>query len=232
MFTGFPADALAFYADIARHNDRDWFEANRERFMTQVVAPAQAFITTLGPRLAELSPGTGFDPNHTGRGSFKKIHTDQRFQQGREPFKTSCQIIFWNGPLPQKKANSVYFVQFDAEEVVLAAGLKYFDGKLVKTFRDAAVDATQGKQLTAAVEAVQAAGYTIEGEHYKGVPKGYPEDHPNAALLKHDALYARLAAPVPADIQRADFVDWCVGHFRRMEPVFAWSVDFLHRAVG
>ncbi|MEZ4464256.1 MAG: DUF2461 domain-containing protein [bacterium] len=232
MFTGFSAAALQFYADIARNNDRAWFEAHRDTFMTQVVEPAQAFITTLGPRLAELSPGTGFDPNHTGRGSFKKIHTDQRFQQGREPFKTSCQLIFWNGPLAQKKANSVYFVQFDAEEVVLAAGLKYFDGKLVKAYRDAAVDPVQGAALTRATRNVAARGYTIEGTHYKNVPKGYAEDHPNAELLKHDALYARLATPVPAEIRRADFVDWCVGHFRQMEPVFAWSVDFLHRAAG
>jgi uncharacterized protein (TIGR02453 family) len=229
-FEGFAPDTLAFYADITAHNDRAWFESQRDRFAQSVLAPSKAFITTLGPRLAQLSPHTGFDPDHNGRGSFKKIHTDQRFQQGREPFKTSAQFIFWNGPLPQKKANAVYFVQIGPHEVVLAAGLKYFEGKLVKAFRDVVVHPVEGPRLAAAVQAVEAAGYTLEGTHYQNVPKGFPADHPNARLLKHDAIYASLHAPVPPALFTPGFVDWCLGHFAQMAPLFDWSVSFLHKA--
>lgn len=229
-FQGFGQGALDFYADIAAHNDRAWFEGQRERFLRDVIEPARAFIGDLGPRLGALSPGTGFDPDHNGRGSFKKIHTDQRFQQGREPFKTSAQFIFWNGPLAQKKANPVYFVQFDPHAVVLAAGLKYFEGKLVKAFRAAVVDPVEGPLVADAVRRVEEAGYTLEGTHYQGVPKGFPPDHPNARLLKHDALYASLQAPVPKEFFGPTFVDWCMEHFTRMEPLFAWCVQFLHRS--
>lgn len=231
-FRGFPEDALGFYADIARHNDRAWFEGQRERFMSQVVEPARAFILTLGPQLAQLSPGTGFDPDHNGRGSFKKIHTDQRFQQGREPFKTQAQLIFWNGPLAQKKANPVYFVQFEPGEVMLAAGLKYFDGKLVKAYRDAVADPTEGSALAEAVRRVEGLGYTLAGEHYQNVPKGFPADHPHARLLKHDAVYAVHRGPVPTELHGPEFVAWCMAHFTRMEPLFAWTVAFLNRVAG
>ena len=87
-FQGFPRGALAFYDGISARNTRDWFEKHRDQFESDVVGPARAFIETIGPELQNLSAGVQFSPNHTGRGSFKKIHTDQRFQKGRDPFKT------------------------------------------------------------------------------------------------------------------------------------------------
>lgn len=228
-FSGFPPEALRFYADIAAQNDRAWFEAHRDVYMQQVIEPAKAFITALGEALEGIAPGISYDPNHTGRGSFKKIHTDQRFQKGRDPFKTYAQIFFWQGPLKQKKANSVFMVTFNPETVTLAAGLKYFDGKLVKAYREAAADAVTGAALAEITASLAAQGYGIEGQHYKNVPRGYDSGHPNADLLRHNAIYSTHKSEVPPAFHTADFVEWCLGHFREMAPLFRWGVDFLER---
>lgn len=230
-FTGFPPEALQFYADIAARQDRAWFDAHRAEYDRHVIEPAQAFINTLGPALQRVAPGVGYDPNHTGRGSFKKIHTDQRFQKGRDPFKTYAQMIFWKGPLAQKKANSVFMVHFDPEKVVLAAGLKYFDGKLVKAYREAVVDPVVGAALGEITRGLRAQGYGVAGEHYKSVPRGFDPAHPNADLLRHSAIYSTHKSDVPPELHSAAFVDWCLAHFEVMGPMFRWSVDFLERAV-
>lgn len=230
-FSGFPPQALQFYADVARTQSREWFDAHRDAYMTHVIEPAQAFITALGAALQPIAPGTQYDPNHTGRGSFKKIHTDQRFQKGRDPFKAYAQIFFWKGPVKQKKANAVFMVTFNPEAVTLAAGVKYFDGKLVKAYRNAAADPVHGAALADIVGGLRARGYAIQGQHYKNVPRGFDSAHPNADLLRHNAMYSTHKIDIPAAFHTAGFVDWCLGHFEAMAPLFGWSVDFLERAV-
>jgi len=51
MFTGFPAEGLAFLAGLAQNNNREWFEARREVYQTALLEPALAFVETLGERL-------------------------------------------------------------------------------------------------------------------------------------------------------------------------------------
>ena len=228
MFQGFPEEALRFYADIAREQDRDWFDAHRSEYAAHVVEPAADFILSLGERLRTLRPEIGFDPNHTGRGSFKKIHTDQRFRKGRDPFKTYAQIIFWEGPLRTKKENSVFLVHFDPEKVVLAAGLKYMESATLKEFRRHAADVDRGASLRDAVDVATAAGAELQGSHYKGVPRGYDPEHPNAQLLRHNAMYvAAEASPVPTEFHGPEFVDWCLERFEPMNALHVWCVEVL-----
>lgn len=230
-FGGFPREALTFYADVAAHNDaggKAWFEGQRERFMTQVVEPAQAFIVALGERLRQVRPGVGFDPDHTGRGSFKKIFTDQRFQKDRPPFKTYAQLIFWEGPLATKKANSTFVVHFDPRQVVVGAGLYYFEGKVVDAYRAAVADDRRGAALADVVGRLARAGWSVGGEKFKRVPRGYPADHPRADLLRHEGLFAyRVTAPPPAELHDARFVEWCAAQLAEAAPLHAWCVDLL-----
>lgn len=235
-FQGFPPEALEFYRGVAAHNDaggKAWFESHRDEYMGHVVLPAQAFIVALGERLRRLRPGVGFDPNHTGRGSFKKIHTDQRFQKGRPPFKPYAQMFFWEGPLKTKKANSMFVVHFDPRRVVVGAGLYAFDGRLVDDFRAAVAEEGRGGALADLAAGLKARGYSIGGESLKRVPRGYPGDHPRADLLRHESLFAWLeATPDDAALHDATFLDWCAAHHEAVAPFHGWCVDLLERAVG
>jgi uncharacterized protein (TIGR02453 family) len=227
-FTGFPEAALAFYDGISAHNNREWFQKRRTDYMSHVVEPAQAFIRTIGPELQLLSAGVQFDPNHTGRGSFKKIHTDQRFQKGRDPFKTYCQIFFWEGPHKTKKSNSAFMLHFDPEKVALAVGLKYFDGSnVLKGYRNAVIDKKRGSALASVVSELKSAGYELGDQHYKRIPRGYDPEHKNGDLLRYNAIYAYRSEPVPNEFFGVDFLEYCMGHYRSMAPLHAWCVDLL-----
>ena len=83
-FTGFSAEGLQFLRDLARHNDRDWFTANRAVFDDQ-----------LKPQLASLIRATSSELERTGsalRGAEKispfRIHRDTRFSKDKRPYKT------------------------------------------------------------------------------------------------------------------------------------------------
>lgn len=44
-----------FLEDLEQNNRRDWFEANRERYESEVKEPALAFISAFGPELRAIS---------------------------------------------------------------------------------------------------------------------------------------------------------------------------------
>ncbi|HZD04000.1 MAG TPA: TIGR02453 family protein, partial [Longimicrobiales bacterium] len=82
-----------FLQDLADHNDRDWFDANRHRYEEDVREPALRFILAFGPRLKEISPHFRADPRKQG-GSLFRIHRNLRFQPDAPPYKTHTGIQF------------------------------------------------------------------------------------------------------------------------------------------
>ena len=61
-----------------------------------------------------------------------------------------------------------------------------------------AVDASaSGKGLETIMAGLVDAGFTIEGQTLKTIPRGFPKDHPRAELLKHKTLSASLALGSP-----------------------------------
>src|SRR6187551_3125968 len=54
-FGGFPKDGIAFLAELALNNDRDWFKANQARYEQSVRDPALAFVRAMAPHLAKMT---------------------------------------------------------------------------------------------------------------------------------------------------------------------------------
>ena len=75
-----------FLRDLRANNDRDWFQANKERYEDKLRHPAQQFISDFGPRLAKISPHFNADPRPVG-GSLFRIYRDVRFSKDKSPTK-------------------------------------------------------------------------------------------------------------------------------------------------
>ena len=79
-----------------------------------------------------------------------------------------------------------------------------------------------GAELAAALIQMQRDGYTIAGKHYRRVPNGYDPQHPRAALLRHNGLYASPLRLAPQDVIRPGVVDRCAAHMHAMAPSYHW----------
>ena len=51
----FSPELFAFLRELAANNDREWFAANKARYVAEVQEPALAFIEDVGVRLPEVS---------------------------------------------------------------------------------------------------------------------------------------------------------------------------------
>ena len=81
MFTGFTPDAQTFLWEIRLNNERSWFEANKERYLTQVLQPLRLLGEELYDYMAETYPKLGLNL-HVSR-----IYRDARRLHGRGPYK-------------------------------------------------------------------------------------------------------------------------------------------------
>src|SRR5437016_1807488 len=73
-------DLFAFLAELRRHNDRVWFNANKDRYLADVRDPMLEFIGSIAAPLARISRHIVVDPRPSG-GSLMRIYRDARFSE-------------------------------------------------------------------------------------------------------------------------------------------------------
>ena len=92
-FQGFPKDFVKFFKDLAKNNNRPWFEENKPRYQDSVVTPMLAFIEAMQAPLARISPHYRAIPKAHG-GSMFRIYRDTRFSKDKTPYKTHAAAQF------------------------------------------------------------------------------------------------------------------------------------------
>jgi uncharacterized protein (TIGR02453 family) len=197
--TGFPPDTVAFLADLAVHNDKAWFEANRDRYQAAYVEAGTAFVEALGPALDELVPGIHAEPRVLG--SIFRIHRDTRFSKDKRPYKDHLDFWFWEGE--RKAAVSGLFLRIAPGGVIVGTGAHGFDRDQLARYRAALEDQSAATALVGVVDRLEAAGLEVGGETYRRVPRGVVvADAGTERLWRHSALYA--SDTLPAAIATSD----------------------------
>ena len=78
-FNGFPPEAVTFFHELKKNNNKTWFEAHKSDYQEHVLEPAQRFIEQMRARLEQLSPGIHAEPR-VNRSIFR-IYRDIRFRK-------------------------------------------------------------------------------------------------------------------------------------------------------
>ena len=76
---------LHFLNDLSKSNQRDWFQANKSRYETELLEPSLAFIEAMAAPLEKISPHFRAVPKKVG-GSLMRIYRDVRFAKDKRPY--------------------------------------------------------------------------------------------------------------------------------------------------
>jgi len=169
-----------FLTDLAAHNDRDWFQRNRDRYEEHVRQPALRFIVDFGPYLRAVSPHFDADPRPTG-GSLFRIHRDVRFSHDKSPYKTHAALQFRHENGKDAHAPGFYF-HLEPGGCLAAAGVWQPDTVTLRRIREAI--ASQPRRWQAVLEDPGIRRLERFGERLQRVPAGYAKDHPQADELR------------------------------------------------
>jgi uncharacterized protein (TIGR02453 family) len=189
----FGPELFAFLADLRAHNDREWFNANKQRYEEHVLEPALAFIEDVGYRLQGVSPHFRADPRRSG-GSLFRIHRDTRFSKDKTPYKTNTGMYFRHEAGRDAHAPG-YYLHLAPGEVFGGGGIWHPDTKALAKIREAIVRDGAGWRTATTLEN----GLELGGDSLKRVPSGFDKEHPHAEDLKRKDYFAsvRLSEDAP-----------------------------------
>jgi uncharacterized protein (TIGR02453 family) len=218
-FDGFSKATLRFLEGVGANNLKEWFDAHREDYARDYLAPAQAFVEALGARLRKIEPGVHAEPRVNG--SILRINRDIRFSKDKSPYKDHMDLWFWTG---DKKSwdSSGFFFRLTADSLLLGAGMHVFQPEALARYRAAVLDEKRGVALARLVASLKRDGFDVGTESYKKVPAGAPADHPRAALLKHGGLHAGWEGKHPRELGTPKFVDFVAERFKAVAPIHRW----------
>ena len=215
---------FTFLRDLARNNDREWFEANRERYEKHLLEPAQRFITDFAPHLHRISRRFNADPR-PGKGTLFRIYRDVRFSKDKSPYKTWVGIQFRHTQARDAHAPGFY-LHLAPGDLMAGAGIWHPDSATTNRIRDAIVAnaarwkrASQGKPF--------AESFELGGDSLKRPPRGYDPDHPLIDDLKRKDFFG-LAKLTQKQVTSPGFTELFAQSCREGAPL----VRFLCRAVG
>jgi|SRR5579872_7193275 len=80
----FTRAGFEFFKELRTHNNRDWFQANKERYEKHVREPFLRLIADLAPGLKKTNSPFVADPSPNG-GSMMRIYRDIRFSKDKHP---------------------------------------------------------------------------------------------------------------------------------------------------
>jgi len=214
----FRPELFDFLRQLKRHNNREWFARNKQRYEEAVRDPALVFIASFGPHLRKFSPHFVADPRPT-RGSLFRIYRDTRFSADKTPFKTHVGIHFSH--TSGKDAHApVFYLHLEPENCFAAAGVWHPDNAALTRIRMAVVaEPERWAKVRRNLE--------LEGDSLKNPPRGFDPHHRFIEDIRRKDFVASVAFAEP-QVCGPRFMGEFAAACRTMLPL----VEFTTRALG
>ncbi len=220
----FTAELFKFLRALKRHNNREWFQANKWRYEEHVRDPFLKFIEDFQPRLQAISPHFIADPRPSG-GSLLRIYRDMRFRPDQAPFQTWAAARFPHAAWKQMHAPGFY-LHLDPGQSFLGMGLWHPDTDTRALVRDTIIKNTAGWKSATESKSFRKQ-CRVSGDLMKRPPPGYDRNHPFAEdLMRKD--FTCGAEFSEKQVCSPEFLDNVTRKCRAAAPF----MEFLTRAVG
>lgn len=211
-------DSLDFLKDLAQNNNRDWFNAHKNRYLAahgNIAAFADALIV-------EMNKHDHIETT-SGKKCMFRIYKDVRFSKEKTPYNKH-----WSGSLQRatKKLRGGYYFRIEPGNSRVVGG--FFgpnpdDMRRIRQDIDANYD--DWEKLLAQPGIVKTFG-GLAGEQLSTAPRGYEKDHPAIRLLRHKQFLLRHTF-TDEEVLRPDFLYKATDTFKKMRPFFDYMSELL-----
>jgi uncharacterized protein (TIGR02453 family) len=219
----FDRQTFEFLEELAAHNERPWFEANRHRYDAHFMEPALAFVEAMAPAIASISPHLVASKRRVG-GSLMRIHRDTRFARDKSPYKTNIGIRFQHAHGKDVHAPGFY-VHVTPGSCFLGAGIWHPEPSAANAIRREIVDQPKLWQKARDAAAFRR-HFALGGDELAKMPRGFPADAPHAADLKRKDFIATCELE-DRETTSAGFVKVAAERFASAAPLVAFLCGAL-----
>ncbi|MEZ5366441.1 MAG: DUF2461 domain-containing protein [Bryobacterales bacterium] len=184
-FSGFPKQGLQFLRNLAKNNDREWFQEHKGDFEQYVKAPMTELVLELGEDFESFAPHYLTDPKK----AIYRIYRDTRFSNDKTPYKTHVAASFNHKSLVKHAAAGFYF-HLSPKELLVGGGV-YMPGssELLAIRRQISADPKRYEKIVTAKPFQRYFG-AVTGERLSRPPKGFLAGDPAIEMLKQKQFLA------------------------------------------
>lgn len=202
-FSGWPAEALEFYEELAADNSKSYWAAHKAVYQEKVLAPMTELLAELAPQFGETKV---FRP-----------YRNLRFSKDKTPYKTHIGAMAGTG-----------YIQLSATGLAVGDGMYHMAPDQVDRYRRAVAADVPGEQLAKIAAALGEQGIGLRADAMlKTAPRGYPADHPRIGLLRHKGLIAWKEWPAGPWLGTAAARQRIAGVLSATRPLSDWLVTHV-----
>lgn len=216
--TSLPKSVFTFLRDIKKHNNRVWFNANKDTYLEQhqsIVDFADLLITKMNRHDNIETP--------SGKRAVFRIYRDVRFCKDKSPYKSHFGMHMSRAT---KLLRGGYYFHIEPGKSFAGGGFWEPNPDDLKHIREQiALDPAPLRKIINSKNFKANFG-KLEGEKLVFAPKGFAKDHPAANLLRYKQFL--ISRPIPDSVvTSAKGVEEVVKSFRAMRPFFDYMSDIL-----
>jgi uncharacterized protein (TIGR02453 family) len=219
----FTADTLRFLSELAQHNDRLWFAANKPRYEAQVAEPALAFIEAFAPQLAKISKHFVASPKRSG-GSLIRVYRDTRFAKDKTPYKTNIGVQFRHERGRDIHAPGFY-LHIEPGSCFVAAGLWHPEASALAAIRMEILDQPKLWQRARDNRRFRE-HFALGGDSLAKPPRGFPPDAQHMEDLRRKDFIASCTVQ-DQEVLRPAFIADVAARFASASPLMAFLCGAL-----
>ena len=207
-------DVLAFYKELDKNNNREWFEPQKSRYKG-----LEAEIKQYAEEIKNSLSTT----DEIDRAKLFRIYRDVRFSKDKTPFKTHFGISF-NRKKPHLRGG--YYVHIAPGDTFIATGFWNPDkDDLYRIRKEMEVDAAELRNVIADNELKVYWG-ALQGDEVKTAPKGFSKEHADIDLIRKKQ-YIFIKKFRDKEVLSAGFQDQIITHFKAIRPFFDYMSNIL-----
>ena len=213
-----PSSGFAFLKLLRQNNNREWFNANKDRFLAEqhsIEIFADALLTLLNThdQIETLS----------GKKSLHRIYRDTRFSSNKTPYKTN-----WSGSFKRatKLRRGGYYFHIEPGNSFIAGGFFGPSPQDLKRIRDdIAFDAKPLRTIINSKSFITTFG-ALRGEQIKTTPKGFDAADPAIDLLRYKQFLVKRNF-TDKEVLDGSFLKEANLTFKNMRPFFDYMSEVL-----
>ena len=209
---------LKFLTDIAKNNNRDWFQTNKQ-FYLEAQGNMHSFIDTL---ISEINKHDQLE-NRTAKKSLYRIYSDMRFSKGKLPYHAKFDFGLKRSG---KQRRGGYYMNIEPGNSYLACGFFAPNPEDLKRIRlDITANYTQWSALLQS-QAIKSNFADLKGNAVLTAPRGFQKDHEAIKLIRHKQFFLRHNF-TDQEVLAADFLEKVNSIYQSVRPFFDYMSEVL-----
>jgi uncharacterized protein (TIGR02453 family) len=213
-----PPSVFSFLKNIKKHNNRVWFNANKEVYVKQheaVVHFADILISKMNHHDKIETP--------SGKKAVFRIYRDVRFSKDKSPYKSHFGMHLSRSG---KLLRGGYYLHLEPGKCFVGGGFWDPSPEDLKHIREQIAGDPQPLRKIIQSKSFKNTFGKLEGEKLVFAPKGFAKDHPAADLLRYKQFL--ISRNIPDSVMQSPKADdEVVKSFRAMRPFFDYMSEIL-----